>query len=249
MKIVSWNCQGAGNESFRRNFRELVRSHNPSVVFLLETRVSQDTAYEIAPFLGYSNYEIAPTEGMAGGVWMLWNQSDIDVEITEVEDQGIHAILRPRRQDPWMVSGIYAKPYHQDKVRIFNSLENISKTRNLPWLVTGDFNEIGFSHEKQGGKVVSVSRLLFFQRCMAACNLQDLGFHGPNFTWTIKRENGRIIRERIDRAMANEEWIQRFPDNAVLHLPRTHSDHHPILKNCYGMDVPAGNRPFRFEAM
>lgn len=97
MKIVSWNCQGAGNAKFKRNFREFVRIHRPTVVYLLETRVSQDRAREIAPTLGFSRYEIAPTDGMSGGVWMLWNEEDVNVEIVLIEDQGIHAVIGPRR--------------------------------------------------------------------------------------------------------------------------------------------------------
>lgn len=115
MKVVSWNSQCAGNESFRRNFQDLVRSHQSSVVFLLETRVSEDNAYDIAPTLGFTDFRIATTDGMSGGVWMLWNQLDIDVEVTEVEEQGIHAILSPCQQEPWMISGIYAKPDHQER--------------------------------------------------------------------------------------------------------------------------------------
>lgn len=64
----------------------------------------------------------------------------------------------------------------------------------------------------------------------------------------IRENRGQIIRERIDRAMANALWIEKFPDNAVIHLPRTKSDHHPIMTNCYGLDNPTTNRPFRFEA-
>lgn len=30
MKIVSWNCRGAANCSFRRNLKGLLRTHNPN---------------------------------------------------------------------------------------------------------------------------------------------------------------------------------------------------------------------------
>ena len=79
---------------------------------------------------------------------MLWNNSDIEVEIINIEDQAIHVVLRPLRQDPWMISGVYAKPNKQDKIRIFNSLEALSHQSTLPWLVTGDFNEVEFSYGK-----------------------------------------------------------------------------------------------------
>lgn len=74
------------------------------------------------------------------------------------------------------------------------------------------------SHEKKGGRT-AVSRLLFFQNCLDACGLQDLGFHGTKFTWTNKRDSGSVVQERIDRAVANAKWLDRFPENVVLYLP------------------------------
>lgn len=96
MKIVSWNCQGVGDDEFRRKFRELVRVHRLDVVFLLETRVAQEQAYNIAPFLGFSRYHLAPTDGMDGGIWLLWNEENIDVDILEFDDQYIHALVGPK---------------------------------------------------------------------------------------------------------------------------------------------------------
>lgn len=66
MKIISWNFQGASNDDFRRNFRDLVLRHGPSVVFLLETRVYEEHVLEILPTLGFYNYDLA--SGMMGGI-------------------------------------------------------------------------------------------------------------------------------------------------------------------------------------
>ncbi|KAF7844372.1 reverse transcriptase [Senna tora] len=49
--------------------------------------------------------------------------------------------------------------------------------------------------------------------------LIDLGFSGPLFTWTNNHQNGTIIRTRIDRAHANQSWLNLFLDSKVYHLP------------------------------
>lgn len=67
---------------------------------------------------------------------MLWNSDVTDVEILEIEDHGIHAIIRPRRLAPWMISGVYAKPNRPDKTLIFNNLESKSTNFDMSWLVT-----------------------------------------------------------------------------------------------------------------
>lgn len=145
--------------------------------------------------------------------------------------------------------GIYTKPNKIDKLRLFDQLESLSSQLRIPWLVQGDFNKIGYAHEKRGGRTTIITRLLSCQNHMARCEHQDLGFYGPQYTWTNRRKEGRRIRERMDRAMANDLWVDKYPEYAVIHLPPTHSDHHPIMTNCFCLDRPIENKPFRFEVV
>ncbi|KAL6535724.1 hypothetical protein OROHE_012568 [Orobanche hederae] len=237
----------ARDDDFRRNFRDLVRTHHPDIVYVLETRVGSNVAESIASNLGFTNHKLAPTDGMDGGIWMLWNEDNLDVDFVEVEDQGIHAVISRHQHEPWLISGIYAKPRKVDKLRIFSQMRRLSAANNLPWLATGDFNEICFPHEKSGGRVANLARCLNFQNWIHDWGLIDLGFQGPSFTWSNKREGWGLIEERIDRALGNEAWCGRFPHNSVQHLPRTYSDHHPILINTIGNDAAPNTKPFRFE--
>lgn len=92
----------------------------------------------------------------------------------------------------------------------------------------GDFNEVISQADKRGGRKVrdrgphSVSNLI------NACELIDLGFMGPSFTWTNSREREKNIMERLDRVWSNREWQLIFTDAQVQHLPKTHSNHHPL---------------------
>ena len=58
----------------------------------------------------------------------------------------------------------------------------------------------------------------------------DLGFYGPKFTW-----HRGMTFERIDRAVGNEAWHEVFPDTRVLHLPKDHLDHRPLLIQPWSM--------------
>ncbi|KAM7525070.1 hypothetical protein LguiA_014972 [Lonicera macranthoides] len=53
--------------------------------------------------------------------------------------------------------------------------------RFLPWLVTGDFNEVGSQSENYGG-LINHARCCKFNSVLNACNLIDLGFEGPGYT-------------------------------------------------------------------
>ena len=54
-----------------------------------------------------------------------------------------------------------------------------------------------------GGRTVSINRSFLFKECLDKCNMVDMGFNGPKFTWTNRREISSLIQERIDRFFMN----------------------------------------------
>ncbi|XP_075636657.1 uncharacterized protein LOC142608883 [Castanea sativa] len=81
------------------------------------------------------------------------------------------------------------------------------------------------------------------------CNLLDLGYNGPRFTWTNKRDNG-LVMKRLHRALSNPQWNLLFNDAHVRHLPRKSSDHHPILLSTSPTTLHSFSpKPFRLETM
>jgi len=85
--------------------------------------------------------------------------------------------------------------------------------------------------------------------CMSECHMMDLGFSGPKFTWTNKREVGGLIQCRLDRVWANPEWKAAFPEATVTHLAKVNSDHCPLLLSLSSNVSNASSRPFRFQPM
>ena len=99
----------------------------------------------------------------------------------------------------------------------------------MPWVIAGDFNELLLSEDKFGGRAVNVNRSLLFKDSLDKCNMLDIGFAGPRFTWTNRREVQALIQERIDRFFVNPSWCVMYPDAKITHLTWCHSDHCPVL--------------------
>lgn len=93
----------------------------------------------------------------------------------------------------------------------------------------GDFNQTKCVVEKKGGRPSPLNPMNSFVHMIRECALIDLGFSGPPFTWTNMRKGEANIQEWLDRALANSSWLERFGDSQVIHLPRTRSDHNPLL--------------------
>ena len=113
-------------------------------------------------------------------------------------------------------------------------------------MIAGDFNEPLLSEDKFGGRPVSLSSSLLFKDCLDKCNMVDLGFLGPRYTWTNRREINNLIQERIDRFFMNPSWCLLFPDARVLHLTHCHLDHCPVLLETIPRQITFLKKPFRF---
>ena len=118
----------------------------------------------------------------------------------------------------------------------------------MPWVTLGDFNEMTCQTEKWGGRPISKIRTDLFNKTLSECNLIDLGFVGPKFTWSNNRKHAPI-HERLDRGCANDLWFNKFPNSAIHHLPKITSDHCPLLLTLDLPTPPHGLKPFRFEPM
>lgn len=58
----------------------------------------------------------------------------------------------------------------------------------------GDFNQVMDEREKRGGQDVCMSRVRQLKSMIDACNLIDLGFEGPLFTWSNIRQGQTNIQ-------------------------------------------------------
>lgn len=116
---------------------------------------------------------------------------------------------------------------------------------NYPWLVLGDFNEILFNSEKEGGRPRTQRQMQLFHDALADCELADIGYVGDLFTW--QRGN---IRERLDRAVANIAWTTMFPTAILTNSDMTRSDHRPLVveADTEATNVVADARSKKFEA-
>jgi hypothetical protein len=91
--------------------------------------------------------------------------------------------------------------------------------------------------------------MLAFQQTLEECDLIDLGFVGPKYTWSNCQEGAAIIRERLDRAVANRAWMRAFPDTEVCVSALAYSDHAPLFLNLVRPLGVDGKKPrFYYEA-
>lgn len=248
MSLLSWNCRGLGNPRTVQDLRRLVVAKDPMVVFLCETRCKQRNFNSIKEQLGFDYCFVVDAIGLSGGLCLFW-KSELNLAIRSSSTHHIDAEVGGIGDSlHWRLTGFYGYPATEDTHLSWNLLRDLASESRLPWVCMGDFNELLYANEKEGGLIRPVRQMLAFRDAISDCHLDDMGFEGATFTWFSTRNGG--IKERLDRVLANCEWRSLFPQATVHHLEPCSSDHLPILLEASPTMKPWRRRSFfRFESM
>ena len=168
------------------------------MLVVMKTRVRGNRAKEIIDRLPFDGSVYTDTIGYSGGIWLLWDSDRVVVMPLANTEQEIHAIVKVQNSNSsWLFTAVYSSPRFAERFILWNNLIKTAKLHDMPWVLAGDFNEPLSEEDKFGGRAVSVNMLLLFKECLDKCNMIDIGFSGPRFTWTNKREFQALIQERI----------------------------------------------------
>ncbi|VVA35089.1 PREDICTED: reverse mRNAase [Prunus dulcis] len=244
---TAWNCQGMRNPRTVLYLKEVIRSKNPSVLFLCETKMNSHSLNQIKRRYGFNKgYSVDPV-GTAGGL-SLWWKPDVEVSILDSSPHWIDTMITSKAENfHGRFTWLYGTPYSQDKAIFWESFPCCDLKDGNPWIIMGDLNEVNWSYEKEGGANWNRKRRRFLLEYMEKNNLLDLGFKGSIFTWERSLGENGHVRERLDRALANYHWIERWPNACVTYGLRIGSDHCPIVLDNNPV-LSKGRRIFRLEA-
>lgn len=187
--------------------------------------------------------------GLSGGMGFWWN--DLNVIVRSFSTHHIVAdVCDAQDMVVWRAIGVYGWAETSQKHHTWAMMRHLGGDVNIPTVMFGDFNEITGLHEKYGGAVRGERQMDAFRDAMDDCGMMDLGFKGNIFTWQRGNSVETVVRERLDRYMANNAWCVMFPYSEVLHFPIYKSDHARILLK-FGKDKTRHKKGklFRFESL
>ncbi|XP_030505182.1 uncharacterized protein LOC115720161 [Cannabis sativa] len=195
--------------------------------------------------LGFDYGEFILSEGIAGGFCFLW-RADANIKVLRIRNSPFECRLwEPQCQKFWTLFAVYGPPYDDEKAWFWEEFTSyVSKEEDL-LVVMGDLNVSLNREDKIGGRRFVEKDGEILQSFLDCTRGVDLGFKGCKYTWQNKRFKGGLIRERIDRAVVNTEWLSICPNGGVHNLPIVASDHGPLILYTE-MKKGRGSRVFRF---
>ena len=180
----------------------------------MESHISGIKADEFIKKSGFDKSHRVEAVGFSGGIWLFW-RNFIEVEVLLNHRQFIHFRICMNNVFVSWATTVYASANPMLRRQLWNHMDSLTISIQGPWLIGGDFNSILYALEKQGGVARSSGVCNLFRQWFNGHQIFYLKFKGPMFTWS----HGLLLK-RLDRALCNNEWLLKFADNYVLHLPK-----------------------------
>ncbi|KAL0284027.1 UNVERIFIED_CONTAM: hypothetical protein Sangu_2851800 [Sesamum angustifolium] len=130
-----------------------------------------------------------------GRIWLVWDSSEVDVEILRVESQLIHCRASNKRMHTsCLISVLYGDYDIIPRRTLWGALCSLSAgITDEPWLVLGDFNAVVDDSEVCGRAADTSASMLEFRTCIRDTGLVQLPVSGCPYTWQLQRRDEELV--------------------------------------------------------
>ncbi|PNT64030.1 hypothetical protein BRADI_4g23684v3 [Brachypodium distachyon] len=209
---------------------------DPATVHSEETKLAEISTFKAASFLPPQchSFLCCPSAGASGGILTPWNDSDWECSIARLAFS-LSCLFSSRASNlSFCVSNVYGPCEAADKQVFFDELANISLQSVGPWAVLNDFNLTLCSSDRSNANL-NASEAARFVSCLSSLQLLEIPLLGRSFTWSNQQESPILVR--LDRMFVNLDRSSCFPNSTLSFLPRSTSDHVPLVLSV-SSDIP-----------
>ncbi|XP_039029458.1 uncharacterized protein LOC120163643 [Hibiscus syriacus] len=241
MWILSWNTRGMNSNVKFSELRRFIRTYRIEFVLLQETKKEDIKDVEISRLWCDDEFDFKFSKAMGrfGGLLTVWDKNSFQILDSLITERFILIEGKYALDDSiCSVLNVYAPCEVSEQIPLWNVIVEARRKYNNKWFMAGDFNAIRNLSERSGCSYRQ-TQIAAFNEFIEECNLVDMPLSGRKFTWFGLANR----KSRLDRILVEDEWFQVNSDVSLLGLPRTVSDHIPILLGKETIDW--GPRPFK----
>ncbi|XP_070020873.1 uncharacterized protein [Nicotiana sylvestris] len=127
-----------------------------------------------------------------------------------------------------MLTVVYARNKVQERVSLWQDLQLAGGQIQIPWLISGDFNNV-FTRDDRLRQPVITSEVQYFKQCIDNMQLTPLKTKGCFYTRCNKQNANDRVYSKIDWAFGNFSWTKSYGHLEVDFLEPGVSNHSPII--------------------
>ncbi|CAM8913033.1 unnamed protein product [Rhodiola kirilowii] len=124
MSIISWNCRGVGGPRAVRSIFDVVKTHRPSILGLIETKKSDADWNFLRCKLGFSGCLPVASQGRSGGLVLMWTE-DVEVDLNNLSSYHIDVEVRGLADYEFQLTLLYGRPRADDRMESWNLLRRL----------------------------------------------------------------------------------------------------------------------------
>ncbi|KAF7828452.1 reverse transcriptase [Senna tora] len=209
----------------------------------METKAKRKKMDNVRRRMGFDFGVYVDAIGRSGGLAVLWKK-EIDIHVIQQNKNFMHMKAKLNNKEV-LLTGVYGHPEAQQRRYVWDRVSPLNPRNGIPWACVGDFNEILSQNEKEGVRLHSRSQIEHFRSFVDRNGLLDVPLKGCRFTWCNNRVDG-CVKEKIDRVLVSNEWMNLFPNMIAMALPALGLDHSPIITNLNPKPMKRA-KEFKFE--
>jgi len=116
MKVICWNVQGVKKAQLHHEVGFINRTIKSNILILLEAMVNGPNGELIIRKLGYHHFSTIPPSNHVGGIWLLWNNENVEVTVLAKESRLMQfLVLNLITSNHCLMSAVYAPTQERHK--------------------------------------------------------------------------------------------------------------------------------------
>ncbi|XP_074265677.1 uncharacterized protein LOC141588121 [Silene latifolia] len=204
-RIITKLLRGINKPNKQGDVRRLLHLNNIGLCGLLETRVRTSNIEKVKGGLN-KHWQLLHNNDIKDGgrIWIMWDEQVYKVELISKYAQVIHVrVTYILKNFSWILSMVYGFNKSHEREDLWHALNSLGNCMRDPWLVMGDFNNVLFMDERIGSTITDAEN--------------------------NKQAGEARVYSRIDRIMANDQWVLEGPEGSISFLSEGLYDHSPCF--------------------
>ena len=249
VSVASWNIRGLNRTPKQNEVRQVVNENHLSICAILESHVDISCLERICAkvFRKWNWTSNGALCDKGSHIILGWDPGIVDVMIISQTDQVMHTqVLFKAERKVAFFTFIYAANAYKTRRILWQNLEvHKSFVSGQPWVLMGDFNASLNLEDCYAGSSLTSIAMREFKECVCNIEVSDVNASGLHYTWNQKPKGSDGVLKKIDRVMANMEYLEQFTGSYAIFQPYRIFDHSPA-----GLKIPnlckSKPKPFKF---